>query len=44
MIGVSTPVFLLGALLLYFLAYKLSLFPNGGYVPLTSDPVSGSTT
>jgi peptide/nickel transport system permease protein len=38
MIGVSTPVFLLGALLLYVLAYRLSLFPNGGYVPLTSDP------
>ena len=37
MIGVSTPVFLLGALLLYGLAYKLSLFPNGGYVSL-SDP------
>jgi peptide/nickel transport system permease protein len=39
MAGVSTPVFLLGALLLYLLAYKLTLFPNGGYVPLTSDPV-----
>jgi peptide/nickel transport system permease protein len=39
MLGVSTPVFLLGALLLYLLAYKLSLFPNGGYVPLTADPV-----
>ena len=38
MIGVSTPVFLLGALLLYVLAYKLSLFPNGGYVSLSSDP------
>jgi peptide/nickel transport system permease protein len=38
MIGVSTPVFLLGALLLYVLAYRLSLFPNGGYVPLTTDP------
>jgi len=38
MIGVSTPVFLLGALMLYFLAYKLSWFPNGGYVPLTSNP------
>jgi peptide/nickel transport system permease protein len=38
MIGVSTPVFLLGALLLYGLAYKLSLFPNGGYVSLTGDP------
>jgi peptide/nickel transport system permease protein len=39
LIGVSTPVFLLGALLLYFLAFKLSLFPIGGYVPLTSDPI-----
>jgi peptide/nickel transport system permease protein len=38
MIGVSTPVFLLGALLLYVLAYKLGLFPNGGYVSLSSDP------
>jgi peptide/nickel transport system permease protein len=38
MIGVSTPVFLLGALMLYFLAYKLSWFPNGGYVSLTSNP------
>jgi peptide/nickel transport system permease protein len=39
LVGVSTPVFLLGALMLYVLAYKLGLFPNGGYVPLTSDPV-----
>jgi peptide/nickel transport system permease protein len=39
LIGVSTPVFLLGALLLYFLAFKLSLFPIGGYVSLTSDPI-----
>jgi peptide/nickel transport system permease protein len=39
MVGVSTPVFLIGALLLYFLAYRLQLFPNGGYVPLTQDPL-----
>ena len=39
MIGVSTPVFLIGALLLYVLAYRLGLFPNGGYVPLTQDPL-----
>jgi peptide/nickel transport system permease protein len=39
MVGVSTPVFLIGALLLYLLAYRLALFPNGGYVPLTSDPL-----
>jgi peptide/nickel transport system permease protein len=38
LVGVSTPVFLLGALLLYFLAYKLGIFPNGGYVGLTTDP------
>jgi peptide/nickel transport system permease protein len=39
LVGVSTPVFLLGAVLLYALAYRLGLFPNGGYVPLTTDPL-----
>jgi peptide/nickel transport system permease protein len=39
LIGVSTPVFLLGAVMLYFLAFKLGIFPNGGYVPLTQDPL-----
>jgi peptide/nickel transport system permease protein len=39
LVGVSTPVFLLGAVALYFLAFKLTIFPNGGYVPLTSDPI-----
>jgi peptide/nickel transport system permease protein len=39
MVGVSTPVFLIGALLLYLLAYRLRVFPNGGYVPLTQDPL-----
>jgi peptide/nickel transport system permease protein len=39
LVGVSTPVFLLGAVLLYVLAYKLALFPNGGYVGLTTDPL-----
>jgi peptide/nickel transport system permease protein len=38
LVGVSTPVFLIGALMLYLLAYKLTIFPNGGYVPLTQDP------
>ena len=37
-VGVSTPVFLLGALMLYYLGYKLSLFPIGGYVKLTDNP------
>jgi peptide/nickel transport system permease protein len=39
MVGVSTPVFLIGALLLYLLAYRVQAFPNGGYVPLTQDPL-----
>src|SRR6478672_10952948 len=38
LIGVSTPVFLLGALVLWAFAYKIQLFPASGYVPLTSDP------
>jgi peptide/nickel transport system permease protein len=39
LVGVSTPVFLLGAVALYFLAFKVQLFPNGGYVPLSQDPI-----
>jgi len=39
LIGVSTPVFFLAAVMLYFLAFKLKLFPNGGYVGLTDDPI-----
>ena len=39
LVGVSTPVFLLGAVLLYVLAYKLGIFPNGGYVGLTTSPL-----
>jgi peptide/nickel transport system permease protein len=38
LIGVSTPVFFLGAMMLYYLGYKWSLFPLGGYVPLTQNP------
>ena len=38
LVGVSTPVFFLGALMLYYLGYKFSIFPNGGYVKLTSNP------
>ena len=36
--GISTPVFLLGALMLYWFGYKWGLLPLGGYVPLTSEP------
>ena len=38
LIGVSMPVFWLGIILRYFLAEKNSWFPDGGYVPLTSNP------
>jgi peptide/nickel transport system permease protein len=38
MIGVSFPPFFLGAVLIYYLGYKLNWFPLGGYVKLTSDP------
>lgn len=40
LVGISTPSFLLGAVMIYYLAYKLGLFPLGGYVPLTANPVS----
>lgn len=36
--GISIPVFLLAPILIYFLTYKLEIFPNGGYVPLTEEP------
>jgi len=38
MFGVSFPPFFLGAVLLYFTGYKLSIFPLGGYVKFTQDP------
>jgi peptide/nickel transport system permease protein len=38
LIGVSTPVFFLGAMMLYYLGYKWHLFPLGNYVPLTQSP------
>jgi peptide/nickel transport system permease protein len=40
LIGISLPVFWVGAMLLYYLTYKVSLFPAGGYVPLSDDPAS----
>jgi peptide/nickel transport system permease protein len=36
--GISIPVFLLAPILIYFLTYKIELFPNGGYVGITEDP------
>jgi peptide/nickel transport system permease protein len=36
--GISIPVFLLAPVLLYFLSYKLEIFPNAQYVPFSEDP------
>ncbi len=44
MTGISMPVFLLGDVLLFYLGYKLRLFPLGGYVPLTKTRGTGSRT
>jgi peptide/nickel transport system permease protein len=33
--AISMPVFVVGSVLLYALAFRTSVFPNGGYVPLT---------
>jgi peptide/nickel transport system permease protein len=42
LIGISFPVFFLGIVLRYYLAEKPShpKFPDGGYVPLTKDPIA----
>jgi peptide/nickel transport system permease protein len=39
LIGISMPVFWLGALMNYYLGYKLGLFPNGGYVTIAQGGV-----
>ncbi len=39
LIGISMPVFWVGALLSYYLGFQWGIFPNGGYVELTKDPV-----
>jgi peptide/nickel transport system permease protein len=37
--GISIPVFLLAPVLIYFLSYEIELFPSGGYVPLSENPL-----
>ncbi|HEX4280055.1 MAG TPA: ABC transporter permease [Solirubrobacteraceae bacterium] len=39
LVGISMPVFWVGALLSYYLGFKAGIFPNGGYTSLTSNPV-----
>jgi peptide/nickel transport system permease protein len=36
--GISIPVFLIAPVLLYFLTYKVELFPNAQYAPLSEGP------
>jgi peptide/nickel transport system permease protein len=38
LVGISMPVFWIGALMNYYLGFKWGLFPNGGYVPFSEDP------
>jgi peptide/nickel transport system permease protein len=38
-VGVSVPVFWLGAVLAYLVGFKAGLLPNGGYVPFAEDPL-----
>ena len=38
LVGISMPVFWVGALMNYYLGFKWGIFPNGGYVPFTEDP------
>ena len=38
LVGVSMPVFWIGALMNHYLGFKAGLFPNGGYVPIGESP------
>lgn len=39
LVGISMPVFWVGALMSHYLGYKAGWFPDGGYVELTKDPI-----
>jgi peptide/nickel transport system permease protein len=39
LIGISMPVFWVGALMNYYIGFRWRIFPNGGYVPLTENPL-----
>ena len=36
LVGISMPVFWLASILLYYLTYKIEIFPTSGYVPLSN--------
>ena len=39
LIGISMPVFWVGALMNHYLGFKAGIFPNGGYTEFTKDPL-----
>jgi peptide/nickel transport system permease protein len=39
LVGISMPVFWIGALMSYYLGFKANIFPNGGYTPLNQNPI-----
>jgi len=39
LVGISMPVFWIGALMNHYLGFELELFPNGGYVGITENPI-----
>ena len=39
LIGISMPVFWVGALMNHYLGFELGIFPNGGYVEFSESPV-----
>jgi peptide/nickel transport system permease protein len=39
LVGISMPVFWVGALMNYYIGFEAGVFPYGGYVPLGEDPV-----
>ena len=39
LIGISMPVFWVGALLSYYLGFKAGIFPNGGYTEFAKNPL-----
>jgi peptide/nickel transport system permease protein len=39
LIGISMPVFWIGALMSYYLGFRWEIFPNGGYVEFTENPL-----
>ena len=43
LVGISMPVFWVGALMNYYLGFKWKIFPNGGYVPFAEGPWSWFT-